>query len=249
MRVIIIAAAVVNKGLTMRDYKAKKITYEESSELIEYLAGRDDLILELNSKKKLIICYDSENKVIFDYKYPITFPVVAANDDLTSYAARISEVPQPYIVILIQAGNSALGYFEDGELVHHKVIKKYMVRKKQGKAQITHLKTRGKSRAGSRVRLANTVAFFEEINEKIIEWQKSESAHRILYSCPVRLWGLVFKSNVKTPFDRKDPRLRRIPLDVHIPNFEELGRVNRFALSGFITFYQTDHELENVLLK
>ncbi|MEO1451203.1 MAG: hypothetical protein AAFV07_16855 [Bacteroidota bacterium] len=45
-----------------------------------------------------------------------------------------------------------------------------MKRHKRGKAQISYLNTRGKSKAGSRIRLANTVAFFEEINERLQDW-------------------------------------------------------------------------------
>jgi hypothetical protein len=60
----------------------------------------------------------------------------------------------------MQAGHSALAYFEDGEMRHHKVIKKYMVRG-NGKAQVGYLQTRGKSKAGSRIRLANTVSFLK----------------------------------------------------------------------------------------
>ena len=41
---------------------------------------------------------------------------------------------------------------DDGEIVHTKSIKKYVVRGR-GRAQPTHLATKGKSRYGSRLRL------------------------------------------------------------------------------------------------
>ncbi len=70
-----------------------------------------------------------------------------------------------YVILLIQSGSCAMGYFEDGFNLEHKVFRSYMVRKKQGKSQIKYLKTKGKSRAGSRVRLAETLEFFENIND------------------------------------------------------------------------------------
>ena len=45
-----------------------------------------------------------------------------------------------------------------------------MVRKKRGVSQIKHLKTKGKSRAGSRVRLAETEEFFENINGRLQDY-------------------------------------------------------------------------------
>lgn len=222
----------------MQSLKPVRLSYQKSLEFIYYLSKKDDLKLELNGKKNLITSYNDQFEKVFEFRFPLPFPPIMNENNLSNYAQKITAVPQPYIIILIQAGNSALGYFEQGQALNHKVIRKYMVRKKQGKAQITYLKTKGKSRAGSRVRLANTLLFFEEINEKLNEWDKAEAVIKILYSCPVRLWGLLFKSKVKTPFDKKDPRLIKIPLDVNIPNFNELLHVNKFALSGFLNIYK-----------
>ena len=61
---------------------------------------------------------------------------------------------------MLQCGNQAVTQsiatrlWRDDELVAHKVVKKYVVRGR-GRAQPLHLKTRGKSRYGSRLRLAN----------------------------------------------------------------------------------------------
>ena len=59
-----------------------------------------------------------------------------------------------HAVLLIQAGACALGLWRDEELLEHKAFKAYVVRGR-GRAQPTHLKTRGKSRYGSRLRLQN----------------------------------------------------------------------------------------------
>ena len=58
-----------------------------------------------------------------------------------------------YCLTLVRAGQASLGYFHQGKLLDHKVFRGYLVRQKQGKSQFKYLKTKGKSRAGSRIRL------------------------------------------------------------------------------------------------
>ena len=94
--------------------------------------------------------------------------------------------------ILAQAGSASIGLSINGVLTKTKVIKKYMVRKSQGKAQLSHLKTKGKSRLGSRIRLQQSVKFFEEINEKLIDFKILQTADLILYSCSKTLFPYVF---------------------------------------------------------
>lgn len=124
-----------------------------------------------------------------------------------------------------------MAYFEGGEMVHHKVIKKYMVRG-NGKSQVGYLQTRGKSKAGSRIRLANSVTFFEDINEKLREWDVVDQAVRILVSCPVALQSMWFQSRISPPFDKDDHRISKVPINVHRPDMEELKRVNLVMQRG-----------------
>ncbi len=171
----------------------------------------------------------------FALRLPLPCPRRAEGEPLPAYAARLpAEVP-PHLVVLMQAGQAALGFGEGEDLIHHKVIRKYMVRKKRGKAQLTHLKTKGKSRAGSRIRLAQTEQFFAEINQKLHDWGEAETAERILFSCPVRMWPLLFGSRVPAAFDQRDERLIKVPLDVRVPDLAELERVRRYALAGHWT--------------
>jgi hypothetical protein len=82
------------------------------------------------------------------------------------------------------------------------------------------------------VRLANTVSFFEDINEKLTEWEVVDEAVRILVSCPVSLQPLWFQSRVVPPFSKDDPRITKVPLDVHRPDLEELLRVQKILERG-----------------
>jgi hypothetical protein len=153
-----------------------------------------------------------------------------------------------YVILLIQSGNCAIGYFENGECLDHKVFRSYMVRKKQGKSQIKYLKTKGKSRAGSRVRLGETIEFFENINERLQAYFEEHAVHRIAISCSKTLIPFLYGSKVKTPFDKNDPRLFRIPKHIHTPIYEVLLDANRFLQRGELIFEEKSQKLIEELL-
>ncbi|MEM6299914.1 MAG: hypothetical protein AAF740_14595, partial [Bacteroidota bacterium] len=99
--------------------------------------------LEIGSRK----LYFSEKTLQLAPLFPLP-----ETDNFEEYLFSIPEDPPPYLMILIQAGAAALGYFEYGEPALHKAISAYMVRQQQGKSQIKHLNQKGKSRLGSRIR-------------------------------------------------------------------------------------------------
>ena len=173
----------------------------------------------------------------WELRLPLPMPQLGEEEELDEYVNRIPEFPPAYLLLLMQMGAASLGYFEEGEVVVHKAFKKYMKRHKRGKAQISYLNTRGKSKAGSRIRLANTVRFAEEINERLTEWEDWYEPERIIYSCSAQLWGLLFQSKVPPPFEKKDLRLIKVPMDVKIPTHEELLRVNEFVLKGRLILF------------
>jgi len=162
---------------------------------------------------------------------PLALPKLSG-DSAGVLLQQIETAMHIYTLILIQAGAAALGYFVGGELVHHRVIKRYMVRKKQGKSQIKHLKTKGKSRLGSRIRLRNSILFFEGINQTLTEWDISSQSESILMSVPINLRSHLFGSNVPVPFKKKDPRIKKIPVDIRVPSFKELSHINWLVSRG-----------------
>lgn len=147
------------------------------------------------------------------------------NISLKDYLLQIPPCLPDYLILLIQAGSAVIGQYEDGKLINHKVIKKYMIRASQGKAQLKHLNSKGKSKLGSRIRLAQTKGFFEEINEKIQEWE-TDYVPYIFYSASIDCWNLLFESKILPTFEKKDERLKKIPLLIHTPDFEELIKIN-----------------------
>ena len=124
-----------------------------------------------------------------------------------------------------------------------------MVRKKQGKSQIKHLKTKGKSRAGSRVRLGETLEFFENINGRLQEYFKYHQVHRICLSVSKILVPYLYDSQVPTPFDKRDARIFKIPKHVHTPIYEVLLNINRFLQKGELIYEPAQEDLVKELLR
>lgn len=153
-----------------------------------------------------------------------------------------------YIVLLIQSGSCAIGYFENGVNVHHKVFRSYMVRMKQGTSQVKYLKTKGKSRAGSRVRLAETEAFFENINERLQEYFAAYPIHRVALSCSKILIPYLFNAKATTPFHKRDERIYKIPKHIHLPIYEVLLDTNKFLQKGELIYEEAEQELVSELL-
>lgn len=214
--------------------KSYSVSQSQIVELLIRLLGSSEFKLDFNSKRNKIDIYDKSGQNAINIKLPWILPSFEKIDILLQYTKIKDIYGIKYQIILVQAGYGAVGRCAGGQLLDHKLIRKYMVRKKQGKAQITYLHSKGKSRAGSRIRLAQTVQFFEEINQQVNAWLRNDEPDRLLIHCPPRLWGLLFQSKIKPEFEKKDNRIIKIPTDVKIPDKKELIRVNEMAQKWII---------------
>src|SRR5690606_721298 len=153
-----------------------------------------------------------------------------------------------YVLLMIRSGIASVGYFEDGSNMDHKVFRAYMVRKKQGMSQIKYLKTKGKSRAGSRARIADAREFFEDINTRLARYLDDFHIERSGLSCQASLFPFLFKSKIPTPFEKNDPRILKIPKHIQHPTFEALLDTNAYLLQGELQ-YKEEGELVKQLLQ
>jgi len=127
-----------------------------------------------------------------------------------------------YCITLVRAGQAAVGYFHQGILLDHKVFRAYLVRQKQGMSQFKYLKTKGKSRSGSRIRLEETELFFKDINQRL---QVYTNQYPLTYwglGCSKTLWPVLFDAAVPPRFTSKSPELIELPYPFSKASFEEL---------------------------
>ncbi|MDP2041967.1 MAG: hypothetical protein Q8S14_04255 [Algoriphagus sp.] len=183
-----------------------------------------EALIAESSNRKFIFTYLKEKHQILieegqDWLAKIYLPwTVECSQD-----AEIAENPDTHFsLVLIRAGQAVTGYFHQGQLIDHKVFRAYMVRQKQGKSQIKHLKTKGKSRAGSRIRLAETERFFEEINERLTSYSSLYPIDFWGISCAKTMWPFYFSSGIAPPFSPKAENLIELPFHISQASFEEL---------------------------
>lgn len=154
---------------------------------------------------------------------------------------------EPVVLYLtIEAGNAAICVTEGEEITYHTTFSSYMTRKKQGFSQVKYLNKKGKSRAGSRVRLASTIEFFEGINTVLEELFEEQFFDRIALSCTPTLVPYLYGSKVECPFRKTDERLYKIPLHIPQSNFTNLESTIK-KLRAPVLFYKD--ELEEELLE
>ena len=168
-----------------------------------------------------------DSKILWRLRLPLFYPSGKENEPLWHYMENNSfdELPQLWNILLMESGRAALGVFSNGKVLEHKNIRKYMVRKGQGKSQLTHLKTKGKSRYGSRLRLQESEAFFREIIERLQSENSSKSSF-VFYHCPTTLWPFLTEEAKEQKFDLNKQTWRRLGVNVKECSFDELKRMS-----------------------
>ncbi len=190
---------------------------------------------EYDFKKHVVVLKDGNHEAMGFIRLPLHWTL---KDDLS-----LVDQAAMALYITIESGNAAICMMEGKENVYHTTFSAYMTRKKQGFSQIKYLKKKGKSKAGSRVRLAKTVTFFENINETLTELLDTYEVDRIALSITATLIPFLFQSKVACPFEKKDPRLYKIPLHIPQSNFTNLDAAIR-KLQAPILFFDPQHQEE-----
>ena len=196
--------------------------FPEDPDFFAKLANSGLLILA-DKEKHGFSCTEGGTK-LFSFRLPLCYPPPQESQTFFNYLETLGNKDQQnFIILLMEAGRAAIGCFKNNKLIDHKNIRKYMVRKKQGKAQISHLKTKGKSRYGSRLRLRESEAFFNEIITKIFS-ENYKSAQSIYYHCPVRLKACLYEASEELKLNLKQFTWKRLGTDIKESSFNELKR-------------------------
>lgn len=199
---------------------------------------RDFVRYEYNHSKHTVELISADNDAMGVVRFPLHLSLA---DDLT-----ILDTQTNVLYLSIESGSAAICLMEGTENVYHTTFSAYMTRKKQGFSQIKYLNKKGKSRAGSRVRLAKTVEFFENINQTMNELWEDYQISRLALHCSKTLLPYLMQSKVPFPVDKRDPVLYKIPLHIPQSNYTNLDAAIK-KLKSPVLFY--DEKYAEILLE
>lgn len=185
--------------------------------------------------KHQIILKDKDYNPIGQIRLPLHVSLSKDLEVVTEY--------RTVIYLSISAGNGSICIMEGVDNVYHTTFKAYMTRKKQGVSQIKYLNKKGKSRAGSRVRLAATFEFFEKINVVLTELFDEFDIDRIAINCSPTMIPYLYQSKEKCPFDKNDMRLYKIPLHIQQSNYTNLNAIIKKLMAPYL-FFDKEQESE-----
>ncbi|MBL3657264.1 hypothetical protein [Fulvivirga sediminis] len=190
---------------------------------------------EYDFKKHLIELQDDHFDKIGFVRLPLHLVI---NEQL-----QIIEESATVLYLSIESGYAAICIMEGKENDYHTTFSAYMTRKKQGFSQIKYLNKKGKSRAGSRVRLAATTEFFENINITLTDLFEDYEFDRIALNCNSTLIPYLFNSKEPCPFDKKDERLYKIPLHIPQSNYTNLDAAIKKLMAPTLFYNEGSDEL------
>lgn len=166
--------------------------------------------------------------------FPKTLPTnskgeanVSSGPALTPSAiAALPQHPFQWIILLCQGGFFAGAVFRGDQVLKHKRIAKYTVRRKQGGSQASKDQSKGGIHsAGASIRRQNEVRLREEIAELLKNWnvEIAQSSRIFIHAPSFNSTSFYFEGS---PISRRDPRVRSIPIVTERPSFVELQRIH-----------------------
>jgi len=192
-------------------------------------------VVGYSHKKHSVSLEDTSGETLGNLRLPLHM-IVAEDLNIANEDANV-------LYLTIESGNAAIIVMEGLENAYHTTFSAYMTRKKQGFSQIKYLNKKGKSRAGSRVRLAGTVEFFEKINLTLTELLEEFDIDRIAMNCNKTLIPYLYHSKIACPFDKNATALYKIPLHIPQSNFTNLDTAIK-KLRAPTLFYEAQYETE-----
>jgi hypothetical protein len=184
-------------------------------------------------KKHIVLLKDEQHDPIGHIRLPLHLRLDEGLTVVTDEAL--------VLYLSIESGSAAICIMDGLENVYHTTFSAYMTRKNQGFSQIKYLNKKGKSRAGSRMRLTGTTEFFEKINVSLSELMEEYEVDRIGLNCSTTLIPYLFQSKIACPFDKKSPKLYKIPLHLPQSNFTNLDAAIK-KLRAPVLYFEDKHE-------
>ena len=186
---------------------------DQESDPVNENKGSPFVHFKLKDEENDLICY----KQLLAKKIPMT----SWKDCL-----RVAMNTVTITIILVSSGHFAGAVFDckTGQPVVHKSFHRYTTRRKQGGAQSSNDKSKGKAKsAGAGIRRYNEQALREEIKQQLVEWKDYiEKCGLIFVRVPATMKNILFFE--ASVLNSGDERVRSLPFITKRPTLEELQR-------------------------
>jgi len=145
---------------------------------------------------------------------------------------RLNQIrDQQTCIILCHGGRFAGGIFKGAQLLKSKKLQRYVVRKKQGKRQLSHMSKGGCcGSAGGWLRTFHEKKLHADITELLSSWSESlDECETILIHAPGNInQATIF--GAESPLDRDDERIVKLQIQTNVVNSSEVKRIH-FSIS------------------
>lgn len=217
-------------GIESADANGKRFFWDEIEDVIAGVAGAPEWSIDPAAGRLTATGRAGVHRVTL----PSVLPIASNVQDIDRFIDTLPDALGRHLVLLLQAGAATLGMFEEGSPIATKTIKKYVVRG-SGRAQPTHLASKGKSRYGSRLRLQNARRLERAVHEKLGEWIDLYGGPSLFFrACPVRLWSGFINARAALPRVRRAEWIR-IRRDLPVPTTGVMLKAYRELCTGTLT--------------
>ena len=132
----------------------------------------------------------------------------------------VQQAGKSIVVFFVRSGRFAGAVFVGGECIQHRTTTRYTIRKGQGKAQSAQDSQGRPKSIGAQLRRQGEEKLQDDITESATAWKAHiDKAALILVSCPKTMKKRFYES-LGGIIARGDGRIRRVPLDLGRPTFE-----------------------------
>lgn len=165
---------------------------------------------------------------------------------------NLRDIPERWIwaIIIIHGGKFAGAIYHGDKMILHKTLRRYVIRKKQGKRQVNHLSTSGvkAGSAGGYKRSWNEKKLLQEIREILALWmdQLSTKCHKIFIHCPgiynqMTIYGNADEQNYLYP--QKNATLDQ---DLSEQRLKDIKNKNKDKNTNLYRLYKKDDRIQQI---
>ncbi|XP_022069268.2 ankyrin repeat and zinc finger domain-containing protein 1 isoform X1 [Acanthochromis polyacanthus] len=152
-----------------------------------------------------------------------------------------------WVILMTGGGHFAGAVFEGKQVLEHKTFHRYTVRAKRGTAQglrDSQNRSHTPKSAGAALRRHNEAALVKDIQDLLVLWAEHLKEASAIFIRAPSYNKTIFFGGRAAPLDKKDPRIRTLPIATRRATFREVQRVHEVLSTVHV--YGKDADMSSV---